>query len=331
MKQIKNNKIGLNVTSNKDGFIFDSFMNNNKSPYLEVVDEVIVLAIFIESTKFVDETIYIEGWSYGYPLSIKNLKSCDYILKRFEREDVAKELRVKSVDAGFSLQFNIKNGQTVNAEIGDLNIEFSFDTNKLKKKEKKIDFEPSSDELLIVGGAPSIALHLDRIKKYKGEIWALNDAIFWLENNDVSVNRLVISDQRFVHKNKDIISNIQCKGIISADYIDFEPLSEELFNNTRIKVLGRNGISENINEAFHGCTVANFALQVARLSCFKAINTVGVLLHFPTIYERIDGSKSMPEFVHDTQIINIKSVVQKIRKSGIALEAFEYNSNINFF
>jgi hypothetical protein len=83
--------------------------------------------------------------------------------------------------------------------------------------------------------------------------------------------------------------------------------------------------------AYHGCTVANFALQVARLSHYKSINTVGILLHFPTVYERIDGSKTMPEYVHDNQIANIRSIVQQIRKDGIVLESLEYNSNINFF
>ncbi|MEP0072766.1 MAG: hypothetical protein ABJE79_08680, partial [Marinomonas sp.] len=84
-------------------------------------------------------------------------------------------------------------------------------------------------------------------------------------------------------------------------------------------------------EAYHGCTVANLALQTARLANYKAITLVGVLLHFPTAYERIDGSKTIPEYVHKSQVSNIKRLIQKIREERISLTALEPTSNINFF
>jgi hypothetical protein len=95
--------------------------------------------------------------------------------------------------------------------------------------------------------------------------------------------------------------------------------------------MGRCGVSEKRGEVYHGCTVANFALQVARLEMYKTINITGVLLHFPTAYERIDGSKTMPEFVHKSQIKSIRETMQQIRRDTLTVRAFEQNSNLNFF
>lgn len=320
----------IHILSNKKGFIFDNINMCSKNPYLEKNENSIKLAFYIQNLEVNDNTIFIEGWSHGAPLFISGIPKSDYYLRRFNRDDVSNKLGEISTDAGFTLQFNLVNNRKINITLGDMEIDIFIDKKK-GKIEETCEFKPDSDELLIVGGAPSVISYLEKIKEHKGDIWALNDAIFWLEDNKINVNNLLISDQRFVNKQKENLEKINCKSIISADYIDFNSLTNCSFEHFRVKILGRDGVSTKINEAYHGCTVANLALQIARLANYKSISTTGILLHFPTTYERIDGSKTMPEFVHKYQIKNIKKTMQKIRQDRITLNIYENNSNLNFF
>jgi hypothetical protein len=328
MKSISDNESNhFSVLINSNELVFDEVNNCTKSPYIKLLDGVITTGINIESIKYNNDMLFIEGWSYGPPLIVANLQEDNYILRRFSREDVSNELGIEPSDEGFLLQINIEVGQKFRLEINDIHIDISL-FNSIVNTERLNVLNSCHDDLLIVGGAPSSKLYLDKIIEHKGEIWALNDAVFWLEGNDIKVDKLVVADQRFIDKKQTQIKSLNCKSIISADYLDLSMISD--FNNFKIKVLGRDGVSEKVGEAYHGCTVANFSLQIARLLKYKAIYTVGVLLHFPTSYERIDGTKSMPEFVHHNQIKNMKKIIQRIRKDRIDINAFEPNSNVNF-
>lgn len=323
---MKNNN--LTFFSNKEEFIFDHDNLRSLTPYFYFEEDVIASGLFIESIEKNDECIFIRGWCFGAEITLKNISDDDYIFRKYERNDVASEFNISYEKPGFTLQVNIVDKQLdINFRDIEVNIDYGFLLNNERHIEYN-EFKPISNELLIVGGAPSITSYLENIKEYNGEIWALNDSIFWLEDNGIKVDKLVVADQRFVDKQIEKLPLISCNDLILADYIDLKSINKRQF---KVKVLGRDGVSERFGEAYHGCTVANLALQTARLANYKTINTVGILLHFPTAYERIDGSKTMPEFVHKTQIKNIKNTVHKIRKDRIELIAFEPSSNINFF
>lgn len=330
------NNIAFKILSEHESFKFDSENMCNTAPYMSVEDDKLQSAIFIERIQFSADSIFIKGWSVGATLTLSKIKENMFLLTRYNRDDVTRELNVESEDAGFTLQINMFKNKNVSINFDKLQIDLELslgetDDLNLEPECTQSEFISKSEEVLIVGGAPSIANYLKSIKTFKGEIWALNDAVFWLEENNIEVDKLVIADQRFVEKQADALPRLNCKSLIAADYIDFSILPLYKYNKYSVRILGRDGVSEKLGEAYHGCTVANLALQTARLANYKAITLVGVLLHFPTAYERIDGTKTMPEYVHKSQISNVKRLIQKIREERISLTALEPTSNINFF
>jgi hypothetical protein len=225
----------ISVSSNNAAFAFDDINMCSNNPYVVYKESELLTAIFIEHIRFNNEMLFIEGWAYGFPLTVNNLQDDDYIIKRFKRDDVSEELDISSYDAGFTIQLNITNYQIVNISHGDINIDILIKNRIVENKEPISGLKPGSDELLIVGGAPSIALHIDEIKAHKGDVWALNDAVFWLNDNNISVDRLVVADQRFIDKQHHRLALLKRSAVIAADYINFSLLPDSLFNIFRVK------------------------------------------------------------------------------------------------
>ena len=328
-KTIKN-ETQINISTNKIGFEFDNEKNMMNVPYMEYFEGSLIACLYIEFVKYEQGMLYIKGWCYGEDLEVIGLNIDQFLLNKIERSDVSSELNLDELEVGFTLQLSLKNTQMVEIKLNEIIITITTDTISLFK-EKQYELKAESDELLIVGGAPSSVSYLQKIKEHEGDVWALNDAVFWLESNNIHVNKLIICDQRFIDKLLDKIDSLNCKNIVAGHYIDFSLFPSDLFFLHRVNILGRDGISTKSKDAFHGCTVANVALQIARFLNYKSIYTVGVLLHFPTRYKRIDGSNTMPEFVFNHQIKNIKKTIQMLRQERIYIEAFESNSSINLF
>ena len=324
------NETQINISSNKEGFVFDDVNHSMSMPYMEYFEESLSACLFIEHVTLNQGMLFIKGWSYGGSLETIGLEPELSLLKKSERIDVSSTLNLDDSEVGFSLQVALINQNIIEVKFNEIIISISINIPSIFN-EKRHDLYASSEELLIVGGAPSSITYLEKIKQHKGDIWALNDAVFWLESNNVHVDKLIICDQRFVNKLFDNTENLICKEIVAGNYIDFSLFTSDFFSLYRVNILGRDGLSTNSKDAFHGCTVANVALQIARFLNYKSIYTVGVLLNFPTQYKRIDGSNSMPEFVFNYQIKNIKKTIQTIRKERICIEAFENNSSINLF
>jgi hypothetical protein len=332
--KIIKNEAQIIISTNKDGFEFDNVNHAMNMPYMVHFENILASCLYIEHARMAQGMLHIKGWYYGSPLEVIGLEAEQFLLTKSERTDVSTELGLGESDVGFSLQIVLKNKQTVELKLNEIIISISISIAidpPLIVSEKKYELKSSSEELLIIGGAPSSIDYLEKIKEHKGDVWALNDAVFWLEKNNIKVDKLIICDQRFVDKLFYKVENIICKHIVAGHYIDFSQFTPDFFYLYRVNILGRDGISTRPEDAYHGCTVANVALQVARFLNYKSIYTVGVLLHFPTQYKRIDGSNTMPEFVFNYQIKNIKKTVQTIRKERICIEAFENNSSINLF
>ncbi len=332
---MKNWKSEVKVIINENRFIFDHNRFQNKEPYFDNLEKP-ENGIFIESIFIKDEKLSIRGWSFGEKLEINKIDTSRTIIRREQRPDVKKSFSfIEEENSGFSITVNLKNENvSFQISLGRLNLSIvreKKDNKKPIKSEKNYIPQKEKEDLIIVGGAPSVRDHINQIKNFDGEVWALNDSVFWLEDNKLRADKLLAADQRFIQKNINRLKEIKCKNFIFADYIKLKEEHVKEKSVHRVSIIGRDGISDNLGLAFHGCTIAHLALQYARLLSFKNISITGVILDFPVSYERIDGSNTMPEFVHNIQIRNIKNIIQMMRKEDFNIVALEKNSNINFF
>lgn len=323
-----------NVVTTSTDFLFDYEKMCSVSPYFTNYDNH-SSGFYIESITFDKNKLHVVGWAFRNELNIEGIEPSEYLLERKLREDVTAIFELEDdLLVGFILQVNCKDG--LQFSLSNSEVEVKFEINLTEKPlENEVnesqDISKNNDELLIVGGAPTVRNFKKEIANFKGDIWALNDSIFWLENENIKVNNLVISDQRFIEKNLNKLPNIKCNNFIAADYISFDNLTFIPSSLYRIEIVGRTGISDSKLQAFHGCTVAHLALQLARMLNYRKITTTGVILGFPINYERIDGSRSMPEYVHNVQVENVKAIVQALRDEDIEVLALESESNINYF
>jgi hypothetical protein len=187
-----------------------------------------------------------------------------------------------------------------------------------------------NENIMIVGGSPTISDYLKDIRSFSGALWALNDAVFYLESNDVHVDALIVTDERFLEKATGRINKVKCKSIIcfdgfSLDY--FKGFSGVVY---MVKSIGRDGFSEISPNIYHGCTVFYASIQMAAMLEYKKIVTCGIVFPVPGRYSRVDGSKSMPEYVFPYQVKNLISGLDCLNKKNILIDSFEQNSIIKY-
>lgn len=184
--------------------------------------------------------------------------------------------------------------------------------------------------VLIVGSAPTVNDYLNDITQFDGDIWALNDAWFWLEHNSVQVKKAFFTDTRFVQKSYKKILHSKCRDLITIDRVDIRLIQTLQTHISVFRSLGAIGCSSNYGAVFHGCSVFFSAMQTAiALNC-RNITVCGVLLPMPGQYVRIDGTKTFPEYVHITQLKTARITLQRIRQLGLNLNILEPESNLNF-
>lgn len=199
--------------------------------------------------------------------------------------------------------------------------------------EKPSEVEPwgrLADDVLIIGSAHTVEEHEAQVRAFRGEIWALNDAVFWLNKKKVHVDRLFVTDSRFVMKKRDTLSQAQFGQIVTIDTVDWAPTDVSKDRITTLHSLGRDGFSRNFGAVFHGCSVVFTALQCAAALHYSAVTTCGVILSPPITYKRIDGTQSLPEYVHNVQISNARRAMKHLREAKITFESLESASNLNF-
>lgn len=186
------------------------------------------------------------------------------------------------------------------------------------------------DKVLIVGSAPTIAQHKDLIRKFQGEIWALNDSIAFLREIHRTPDRIFVGDTRFLMKRTDMLQKIQSDEIIVLSTVDTSSLKRVRGTIRVLQSFGRDGFSDDGKKFYHGCSVFFLAAQCAVACQYRAISTVGVLFSLPSMYHRIDNSSGTPEYVHHIQLKNAQLAVKRIRERGLFLEVTEPHSNLNF-
>lgn len=187
-----------------------------------------------------------------------------------------------------------------------------------------------SDSVLIVGSAPTVERYREVIRNFPGERWALNDAWFWLENNGIDVNAAFITDNRFLQKSRSKIGDACCQNIVVIDRVDLESIRNLKKTVYIFKTLGRDGFSPRYGEIYHGCSVFFTAVQTAFALKYPKIAVCGVLLPPPGRYVRVDGSRSMPEYVHAIQMKNARHIIRNLARFDVSLDVFEPESNLNF-
>lgn len=187
-----------------------------------------------------------------------------------------------------------------------------------------------SGHVMIVGSAPTIIAEKDRIASFKGDLWALNDALFWLEENGFAPDRLFVNDSRFIRKSLTALRRSPVPSIVMLDRVDTGVVPELGGKITVLETLGRDGFSNDLGRVFHGCSVFASALQCAAAMGYRAVSVVGVVFPLPSAYARIDGRATLPEFVHDKQLHNMQRAMGYFRSKGIPVDVAEKTSNLNF-
>lgn len=182
----------------------------------------------------------------------------------------------------------------------------------------------------MIGSAPSINDYKSEIANFKGEIWCLNDSWFWLEPSGIKIDKIFITDSRFIEKSKTKIAKSKPSKIFTLDTVNIDPIYSKNHQIVKLKNLGRDGFSMRAGEIYHGCSVFFAAIQVAASSGIKDISCCGVLFPPPGKYKRIDKSMNMPEYIYPFQLLNAKKMMGKLSELEITLNIFEPESNLHF-
>jgi hypothetical protein len=190
-----------------------------------------------------------------------------------------------------------------------------------------IPWTPRSRRVLITGSAPTLKDHADAIAAWDGEIWALNDSIFWLNERSIHPDCLFVTDPRFMVLRARQLESAHFGRLVTTDKVRLPDIKAPV---TVLEVLGRNGFSTNWGKVYHGCSVLFPALQCAFSLGYPHVSTCGILLSPPGLYSRIDGSIHMPEYVFRDQIQNARRARRIFHNDGIALDCFETTSNLRF-
>lgn len=266
-----------------------------------------------------------KGWCFG-DVSFNSKVNVIY----HQRLDVKDLFNLDDDFQGISLTFNSLNNSIIKFSICNVEYSLVVQGGGDKTGHEINSFSEENESLLIIGGAPTVKEYINNIKSFKGDVWALNDAVFFLESNGIIPNKLICTDNRFIKKNESLLGFLKCKEMITT---------EGIFNNNEVdfkgciktvKVTSRDGFSTSPGTIYHGCSVFNAALQIAYWGYYKDISTIGVLLNNPKGYTRVDSTKTMPEYVHKIQIYNLKQAKEKLSKIGVDVHAIEFNSSINY-
>lgn len=191
-------------------------------------------------------------------------------------------------------------------------------------------WRPSLEGVLIVGSAPSVSEHSDYIRSFKGEVWALNDALFWLIDHEIQPDIFFCTDGRFIREKFDALSKTSRLKMVSISSVDIPEQIAKTHDITILPVEGRDGFSTEWGYVYHGCSVFFTALHCAVALRYKRIQSVGILLSPPGTYRRVDGSVRMPEYVHHIQMRNAILAMSAIRQLGLHFEPLEATSNLAF-
>lgn len=182
----------------------------------------------------------------------------------------------------------------------------------------------------IVGSSETVRHFVHTLRETDGDIWALNDALFWLEEEKISTNALFVNDARFLVKSGDRIHKSEVNEIVVLDKIDKSLTANFGSRLITLKTLGRDGVSLDAGSVYHGCTVFHSALQCALASRYRSINIFGVVMPPPTKYRRVDGSETLPEYVHAVQLANIHLGLAAARQRYVKVNIADPHSNLNF-
>jgi len=59
----------------------------------------------------------------------------------------------------------------------------------------EIGTRPVAAQLAVLGGSPSLADHVEELQNWDGEIWAVNEAIYWCRDNDIDATFYAIDPE----------------------------------------------------------------------------------------------------------------------------------------
>ncbi|WP_137172901.1 hypothetical protein [Massilia sp. HP4] len=325
-------------------------MNLAFKPIVDYTESGEISTAFMIESIYITDDVKITGWKAGeIKISLTKTNAQPRVSTHL-RPDVSESLKLTSKLEVFGFEISYPVSQSIESvlifEAGapsrmrrhELKIPHRKTTNTpqgnlvLPEIETLRNIVSKKKELLIVGSAPTLTHHMELIKKFDGDIWALNDAWMHVEQHGIRIDAAVVTDSRFLKKRRSEINSSPCCDLITIDTVNLDPIREKKINAYVLKSLGRDGFSRELGEVYHGCSVFFTALQTACSYTlnYENIKSCGVLLSPPKSYARIDGSNHMPEYVHATQLKNARRAMEEIRKFRINFEALDAESNLNY-
>lgn len=70
--------------------------------------------------------------------------------------------------------------------------------------------EPDRTPLAIVGGGPSVAEHIEELREWPGDIWAINGAFRWLKERGIKSTFFTIDPETYKHTDNPTFAHIGC-------------------------------------------------------------------------------------------------------------------------
>jgi hypothetical protein len=108
-----------------------------------------------------------------------------------------------------------------------------------------IELRPSPVPLAIVGGGPSVSGYIQELQNFDGEIWAINDAIVWCQENGINARFYTVDPDPNL---SDLCANV--KSAILGDTVSpavFDAL--DVSNVELVTLRGENGLTATISSA----------------------------------------------------------------------------------
>jgi hypothetical protein len=146
--------------------------------------------------------------------------------------------------------------------------------------------EPHGGKLAIVGGGPSVNAHLDELRAWDGEIWAINATASWLKNHGINSKFITVDPVLFT---KDMVEGVEEAYLATLCH----PQMKNLFPKVSffdMRETDPKGIAG-------GTTTASRALSLAVHQGFYDITLYGCEGSFTIGKDHVDRDEMRPEMV----------------------------------
>jgi len=133
----------------------------------------------------------------------------------------------------------------------------------------EIGSRPVTDRLAIVGGSPSVVNHIEELQNFDGEVWAINEAHEWCQNNGIVATFYCIDPTDTFE-----YLSTTTKAVL-ADIVAPSVFDDLIANDCDIELV-------RLDEIMHGSAAASSGPQIALRRGHKHVTMFGCAQSFTT-------------------------------------------------